>query len=190
MMPAKRFVSIALLALLAGCGKSGVANPPQSGASGPSSHMPARKAGFWIQTMTHDGKPGRMGEMRMCIDSATDAKLSMIGRQLGKAPCPRTVTRRADGAYSFISTCKMGRAGVITSRGVASGDFSSSYRVHSESDVSGARFGPMNGHHVTDVEGRYLGACPPGMAPGDITISAFKVNLHKLAGIGGALGLE
>ena len=73
-------------------------------------------------------------------------------------------------------------------KGAASGDFATSYHVHVESDVSGAAFAPMNGHHVTDIDGKWLGPCPAGMAGGDMEFGhGIRVSGGKLAGAAQAL---
>ena len=140
---------------------------------------PTRKAGLWIQTMTRDGKPTPMGAMRVCIDATTEARMSVFGRAAAGRVCARqSMSRGLDGAYHFSSTCRMGEAGTVTSNGTASGDFSSKYLVHSESDVAGSRFAPMNGHHVTEMQATWSGPCPPDMAPGDVVVGGFKMNLN------------
>ena len=81
-------------------------------------------------------------------------------------PSNHTIVRNADGSYTFTSTCDMGPAGKVSARGQASGDFSSVYRIRAESDVTGAAFAALNGHHVTEMEVAYVGRCPNGMKPG------------------------
>ena len=181
-------ISAAALALAA-CGKTDQAKTPSaSGAVAPASagpaSLPARKAGLWIQTMSRDGAAGRMGQMRICIDSATDAKMSMFGQKMGKSLCQgQSVSRGLDGAFSSTSTCSMGQGGTITSKGTVTGDFSSKYHVHSESDIAGASLAAMNGHHVTDIDGVYAGPCPADMAPGDISLAnGMKINAARFAG--------
>ena len=174
---------VAAATALGACGKS--AAPAAAG-----NHMPPRKAGLWIQTMIRDGHAGRWGEVRMCVDAQTDSELSMVGRALGRGPCERTVTRDTGGVYHFRSTCKLGENGIVSSSGTASGDFVSGYQVHTENDVAGAPFPPLNGHHITEVTGRYAGPCPAGLAPGDITFSSLKMNLNRLPLAQHALGLQ
>ena len=75
----------------------------------------------------------------------------------------------------------MGHAGTVTTTGVASGDFSSKYLVHSESDVTGSSIAAMNGHHVTEMQANWLGPCPANMTPGDVMVGGFKMNLNSMA---------
>ncbi len=194
-------ITMSVLAVLAGCGKpksggdANVATASTAPNAGPASqtnildHMPARKPGLWIQTMSQDGKAPHMGEMRMCLDASTDAKMSMMGRSVTNSLCHTAMSRGFDGVYHYSSTCKMGVAGAISSKGDITGDFSSAYRVHSESDMTGANSARVPSHHVTDVEAHYGGACPTGMVAGDMMIgNAIRFNINKMPSLGEAMG--
>ena len=191
-------IAAALLVGLAACGKpkteasAGGASAGSGGLSLPTSldHLPARKPGLWIQTMTRDGAPGRMGEIRMCLDAATDAKMSAIGKDVAGMPCRQTVSRGLDGTYSFNATCKMGAMGDITSKGVATGDFSTNYKIHSETDLTGSQLTRGHpAHHISDIEAHYAGACPANMVAGDVSLGgAMTVNVNKMPSMAAALG--
>ncbi|MGH7017101.1 MAG: DUF3617 domain-containing protein [Caulobacteraceae bacterium] len=174
---------LAVLALfaLAGCG----ARHGGVGASAPRSagQIPGRRAGLWEETISRDGRPlAEGGKLEICLDAATDAKVGIFGREAAGSLCrQRSVVRLANGDYRFSSTCTLGKAGVITSHGLASGDFSSSYRVDSESTVSGASIPPLNGHHRSLILARYAGPCSADMSPGDMLIDGdVKVNVNRL----------
>lgn len=144
---------------------------------------PARRIGLWEQTLSRDGaSPAMVGTLRVCIDAGSETDLSVFGTKLGKSLCrQRSVTRDSDGAYAFTSTCDMGEAGVATSAGTLTGDLSSHYQVHDESETTGAAVATMNGRHVTDINATWLGACPADMAGGDVILAnGMKVNLNKL----------
>ncbi len=147
------------------------------------SSFPARRAGLWEQTLLRDGRPlGPAGQTRYCLDAASDAPFGMLGRQAGGGACqPPTVNRSADGAISFASTCNLGAAGMITTHGVVSGDFSASYTVRSQSEVTGSSLPAMNGRHEIDVTAHYLGPCPAGMTPGDVVMNGgLRGNINRL----------
>jgi hypothetical protein len=131
-----------------------------------------------------------MGKVRMCIDAASETKLSLFGDRMGRGACrQRAVSRGLDGAYSFATTCDMGQAGVTTSKGTLSGDLSSAYRVHAESDVAGSSIASMNGHHVTEIAATWLGPCPAGMIAGDILMAnGMKINVTKIGATAAAVG--
>lgn len=134
-----------------------------------------------------------MGGMKICVDATTEAKASVFNHgaaaeRLTGAHCSApAVSRGIDGSYTFSSTCPMGSGGTLTTKGTASGDFSSAYHVHVETDVSGANY--PAGHHVMDMDGHWLGPCPAGMAAGDIELSnGMRINSGKLAGVAAAMG--
>jgi hypothetical protein len=169
--------AVVILATLAGCDK-----PAESAA------VPKRAPGLWEQVLTRDGKPGRLGGLKMCLDADADARMGVFGRHFAKGDCKHSITRDAQGAYRFSSTCRMEDGAVVISRGVATGDFKTAYRVRSDIDVTGAPFPPMNGPHEIEVSGHYVGPCPVGMRPGDVNLgSGLRVNLDRLPRIAGAL---
>jgi hypothetical protein len=188
-------VSAAMLALVA-CHKAPGADtgassgaPSSAGPTPASGTMPHRKPGLWEQTMSHDGKTNIVGKISMCLDATTDAQMSMFGERFRAAgDCQKSVNRGLDGSYAFTSTCKMGQAGTITSKGTVSGDFQSSYKVHSESDTSGAAFAAMNGHHVTEIDATWAGPCPAGVSPGDMTVNGMTMNINKMMAAGAGAG--
>ncbi|HLZ84051.1 MAG TPA: DUF3617 family protein [Caulobacteraceae bacterium] len=174
------FACLFALAALTGCGRID--------GDGSSAAAPSRKAGLWEQVLTRDGKPGRMGVLTLCVDAATDHEMGIFGRHVGKGDCERSVTRDAEGVYHFASTCTLSNGTLVKSMGTASGDFASGYKVHSEVNISGAPIEPMNGMHAIDITGRYEGACPAAMKPGDVSLgSGLKVNMDRLPQIASAV---
>ncbi len=177
---AARGMSALLFFALAGCVKPAGDTASQA--------PPSRKTGLWEQTFNRDGKPGRVGRLKVCLDDATDGKLSVFGRHFATGACQRQVTREAGGVYHFNSVCTVDNGAVIKTMGVAAGDFASGYKVHSEVNVTGAPFGPMNGIHVVDITARYDGPCPQGVKPGDVELgSGMKINISRLPQIAEAL---
>jgi hypothetical protein len=141
--------------------------------------------------MVRDGRPAPFGAVRICIDDATDAKMTMIGHAVSGSRCTRSVVKAPDGSVRFHSTCSFGRGGVVESSGAAWSDFSSAYHLHADSHVRGSIYRPANGPHVTDISASYVGPCPSDMTPGEIIIGpGIKVNLDRLplAGAAAALG--
>ena len=172
---------LAALAALAGCGK------PSDGDAAAS--PPVRKAGLWEQVITRDGKPGRFGVLKVCLDADADHKLGVFGRHFAKSDCQKSVTKDATGLYHFTSSCALPNGGSVKSMGTASGDFDSNYSVHSEVNVTGAPLEPVNGMHVVDLTGTYKGPCPSGMRPGDVNLgSGLTVNIDRLQQLAGVLG--
>lgn len=150
---------------------------------------PTRKAGLWQQAISRDGKAGRLGAIKLCVDAATDARMGVFGRHLAKSECQRSVSRDPSGLYRFSAVCNLNDGAVVRTIGTASGDFGADYRVHSELTISGSPFGPADGVHVLDITGHYLGACPADMKPGDVLLGpGMKVNIDRLPEIASAFG--
>ncbi len=150
-----------------------------------------RREGLWRQTVTRDGRTALFGQMQVCVDAATDARMTLIGHAVGGSRCTRATAPRPDGAIDFHAVCSFGRAGVIDSTGAVRSDFSSTYRLHAVSKVRGSIYSPMNGAHVTDISANYVGPCPSGMSPGEIIVGpGIKLNLDRvpIAGAAAALG--
>jgi|GEM_PF-6018627 len=150
-----------------------------------------RRAGLWRQTVVRDGRATPFGSMRVCVDAVTDAKMTMIGDAVGGSRCKSEAAKQPDGSIKFHSICSFGHAGLIDSQGAVWSNFSSTYRLHAESDVRGSLYSPLNGSHATDVTASYVGPCPSDMSPGEIIIGpGLKVNLNRLpiAGAAAAFG--
>lgn len=135
--------------------------------------FPAPRAGLWVVAMTTsparsgaDASGGR-GPVRACSDGTTPQQMGMRGMQ----GCDVRVAHGPGGSLVFSSDCHLGPDISVSSRGIAVGDFSSTYRVHMESDTQGAQVAEINGHRTTDITGTYAGACPANMPPGSVEIA-------------------
>lgn len=138
---------------------------------------PARKPGLWKQSMVAGG---RAMETSMCIDAATDRKLSAFGQQAG-ANCASMKVAPAAGGWTFNSVCTTPGGGQTATRGTARGDFSRRYTVKATSVTTGARMGMMNGTHAIDITATWAGACPAGVVPGDMMMpGGIKMNVLKM----------
>ena len=139
---------------------------------------PARKPGLWKQTMT---SAGRTMVSTICLDAATDRKMSAFGQQAGQQSCSKNAMMPVPGGWRFESVCSMGSSGTISAVGTASGNFQSRYVVKARSTTAGAKVAAMNGIHEMTLESVWSGACPPGTVPGDMTMpGGMKMNILKL----------
>jgi len=188
------FLIVSAALALTACQKapSGSAPTPSSKPADTPASAPQRRAGLWSQTFNRDGKAAPMGAMKICVDAATEAKASVFSHDAdakGLDKCSqKSMSRSPDGGYAFSSTCPLPGGGTMVTHGQASGDFANGYRVHVESDVTNAAYGPMNGHHVTEMQGQWLGPCPAGMSGGDMELAnGMRISGGKLAGAAAAL---
>jgi len=146
--------------------------------------LPTPRAGLWRESVLRDGHGlALIGEVRACLDADARSRLTAVGGRADNKLCQNpAVTRDADGAYHFSSTCDMGPGGRMSTQGILTGNLAQRYRIHSQTDTRGAVLSSMNGRHVTDIEADYLGACPAGMAAGDVIIAnGVKVNMNRLS---------
>ena len=176
----------AVLALSA-CHKTPTATTAGAeGHSAPTTTFPHRRAGLWEQTVSADGKPAIMGALKVCVDATSEARASLFGHNMGKtekSTCGAPeISHGPNGDLNFSSTCPLRDGTVIVTKGTASGDFSSAYHVHLQTDVTGAKLAAMNGLHTNDIEGKWLGPCPPGMTGGDMELAnGMKVGHQSLS---------
>jgi hypothetical protein len=142
---------------------------------------PSRRSGLWEQTVLRDGKVSHGYAFQICLDKARQDRSWVFGDTGAAEHCERQISRGADGAYRFASSCRLGGQAVLTSTGVATGDFVSRYEVRSVLTVTGAPFAELDGRHEVQLVGRYRGACPTGMAPGQISLGrGLKVDARRL----------
>ena len=189
-------------AALSACNKPAApsAPSPATDASGPAH----QRAGLWQTSIRVDGHASPMA-MTLCVDAAMAAKsqafhpsgaASLAQTSHCQAPPP---TRNLDGSYSVAFTCPMPGGGQSASKLSASGDWANGYHMHTETDTTGAPIAAENGHHVTDIDGKWLGPCPEGMAGGDMQLpGGMKISggkaaaaarmLHGLTGGGSSSG--
>lgn len=141
---------------------------------------PRRKPGLWSQTVSTSGMTQTM---KLCLDEATEAKMTVWGQQAGKDLCAKNQVTPAPGGWSFASECDMGSAGKIVTTGSATGDFNAKYVVKATSVTTGASMAQANGTHAMEMTGTWEGACPAHMKPGDMTLpNGMTMNIANLPG--------
>lgn len=184
-----RVLSIVCLSVLtlAACNRGDEAEQPAEGpvAAPPVAPSvptrPIRKPGLWETSASVEGLDA-VQTVRLCLDAATDERLSLAGGQAGAAQCRNSQTREADGSWRFSSACDMGSGGTVTTVGTATGDFSSRYTVTADSTTSGAAVPQMNRSQRVTVQAAWRGACPADMKPGDLSVPG--VGVISLSGAG------
>ena len=153
------------------------ASAPATGPIGP----PKRKPGLWTQTVTSQGSTQTM---KLCLDEATEAKLTVWGGQATAEMCPKNNFTRTPTGYAFDSECNMGGAAKIVTKGVATGDFNSKYVIKATSVTTGSPMQQANGTADMEMTGTWDGACPAGMKAGDMTLpGGVTMNINQIAGM-------
>ena len=175
------------LAALAACSKSPPAAPAASAESAPAAALaaklpspaalfakPQRKPGLWQVSMSMSSGRGMHFGGEICVDAETDKASSFADSPVSSKSCSGGQFRPTAGGVEFDSTCKL-EDRTVTSHGMATGDFSSSYTVDVTSHMDPPLPG-MNGDSKTHMEAHWLGPCKPGQVPGHMTM--------KMGGLG------
>lgn len=140
--------------------------------------LPARKAGLWDVTMTMPGMPGPMGAQH-CVDPATDAAMQRQAMQADPSQkCTQKSFKRTATGYEIEAECVSAEGKAAMTMRVA-GDFSKAYEMDSTMRFDPPRRGQREMTMKTTA--RHAGACPAGMAPGQIRMAG-------MPGMGGGSG--
>ena len=142
--------------------------------------MPRRKPGLWSHTVATGGATQAM---KVCLDSDTDAKMSIWGQATSKDMCAKNAVSPIAGGWRFESECDLGgAAGKSTTWGTVRGDLSSSYVVEASSTTTGASMAQANGTHDMTLTARWEGPCPASMNGGDVQLpGGMTINMETLA---------
>jgi hypothetical protein len=134
--------------------------------------MPARKPGLWEINTTQSGSPTDVSRLR--IDAPTKANLMAKANAATKEICSRHDTHREGDAITEDSVCnpmssRMTTHAVTTFHGDSA--YTRIYTSHYDP--------PFTGKTETNMtqEGKWLGACEPGMKPGDFFTHGKKLNV-------------
>src|SRR5258706_5730862 len=126
---------------------------------------PRRKSGLWEVSMSMPQMPAPMVS-RQCVDEKTD-DLGKSASRGGTQKCSKQGVRREGGNVIVESVCQV-EGSTATTRGVFSGDFSSTYK----GEMTTRFVPPLHGTAESKMsfQARHTGACAPGQKPGDISI--------------------
>ena len=147
--------------------------------------LPHRKPGLW-EIVTTDAASKRAPMIqRMCLDRETDALLNKMGMSAGQQACAKNDVHVSGNRVTVHAVCDMGST-QLTSDGVITYSGDSSYR----NEMHGKFQPPMAGLAETHTvqEGKWTGACPADMKPGDVVMSQgpggreMKMNLRSMLG--------
>lgn len=140
--------------------------------------MPRRKAGLWDIAMQMDGKSGAgLPSMKSqhCVDEKSDEAMQRKGMAGGdgKSDCKQTSMKRIAGGVEIAAECKNAE-GTTSVLSKVTGDMASSYTVDNTMTFNPPRHGMSTAHMV--MKASYGGACPAGMAPGEIRAGGMTLN--------------
>ncbi len=147
---------------------------PYDSFSGPGKlDFPRRRPGLWEIRNSASEQLG-VPPVHFCVGDQTDTTERHLDRQTGKkGACNTGPFKRSGISWMAESVCKDARTTVV-SQSIASGDFQSRYRI----DTLVFYSPPLANNKREDkeyIEARYLGPCPDGQKPGDLTIPGMGV---------------
>jgi hypothetical protein len=169
---------------LAACQPSGGEKAPSAEtAAAPTAATPAgpprRKPGLWTQTMSTEGMTQ---SSKICLDEATEAKMTIWGQQMGDEICAKNAVTPTAGGWKIETECDFGEMGKNVTTGTVTGDFSSRYVMKATTTTTGAKMVQANGTQSMEMTATWEGACPADMKPGDMTLpGGMKMNLNDIA---------
>lgn len=145
---------------------------------------PTRKSGLWQTTVTMDqGLPPLT--MKECVDEATDAEMMKMATDTSKSSggvCSKNEFKKTASGFETESDCSMAGSSIV-SKGIFTGDFTTSYKGEVLATMKPAPFG--NGTSKTTITATYLGTCTAGMRPGDVIMAdGMKMNIKTAAAQG------
>jgi hypothetical protein len=136
---------------------------------------PHRKSGLWQVTITMQNSPMPPMTSKYCIDQATETALLNTSQGMMRESCSKRDVHVMGGTGTIDTVCKFGKYTQTAHTAVTfTGD--SAYRSQTLSHMSPAM--PYGGaDHMTSVDARWTGPCPPSMKPGDM-IMANGMRMH------------
>jgi hypothetical protein len=129
--------------------------------------LPHRKAGLWEIVSTNVGAKRPLMTQRLCLDRETDALLNKMGLAASQQACAKSEMIVTGNRATLHVVCNFGRSQLI-SDGVVTYSGDSSYR----NEIHGRLEPPMAGSGDTHTvqDGKWIGACPAHMKPGDLVM--------------------
>ena len=144
--------------------------------------MPPMKPGLWESTTSVNvGGVAKSGpKATICVNAAVQ-KLMLANSQRVGALCDKNTTRRDGNQYIAESECSA-NGSTLKSKSVATFTGDTAFRVDSSSTVTQppSSTGGISTSSAIQ-EARYVGPCPAGMRPGDITSGGRTMNMAGIA---------
>jgi hypothetical protein len=153
---------------------AGVAGVVFTGSAVAAEEFPKRKAGLW--EMKTSGGPVGSRTVQQCIDAATDDLLRIRSNE--GQNCSRPVVERDGARYKVRSNCDSnGVKSTVDGEYTMSGDSEYTGDMKMTFDPPMAGVSEMN----MKMEGKWVGACKPGMKPGDMVMQGMpKLNVLEM----------
>ena len=138
--------------------------------------LPHQKPGLWQQSFTTGTT--KISD-QVCLDAASEAKLSAFGSQMQNKLCrSQTVSRTGAKSWSVISICELKPGSKTTTHVEITGDFNSKFTAVMNVSTAGAPLDTAHNTQRTIFTTTWLGPCKAGQKGGDVIMSnGVKVNV-------------
>ena len=113
-------------------------------------------------------------------DASTDAEMFKMGMNAAQGMCDKPLVSRSGNTVTIDSACKMGEMHTTTHTVTR---FTSDVAYHTEADTTMQP--PVAGRGQSKViqDGKWVGACPADMQPGDLSMAnGMKMNVKQMLG--------
>jgi hypothetical protein len=166
------FLLIGSIAALAACSKPAPKTP-----EAPPSHKsvaaflgrPHPKPGLWRTSIDADAGPGVRMTGELCLDESTEDAAFSGAPRWSKGDCQKVAfSPGPGGGVAFTTTC-LAKGRTVTSQGVATGDFNSSYAMDVTTKVDPPIHGALGQMH-TRIQATWTGPCRTGQRPGQLSM--------------------
>jgi hypothetical protein len=131
--------------------------------------LPDLKPGLWQVVTTNPGQKNSV--VKNCIDENTTKSLFQQSQKLMGGMCSQFDMSKSGDKYISEAKCQIGPMKMFV-KSTMEGNFQDSYTVSTYSKMDPPMMG-MGEQESTGV-GKYLGACPADMKPGDVQIEGGK----------------
>jgi hypothetical protein len=145
--------------------------------------FPEHKPGLWEMTITTAGSPSGPITERICLDASTDQLLYKFSAGMNKKMCSKMEMHGSGGKVVVDTVCHIANT---TATGHSVTTFVGNTATHTEAS---SHYEPamMGKTDTTSTQGgKWLGACPADMKPGDLVMSnpamphPMKMNLNDV----------
>ncbi len=138
--------------------------------------LPHQKPGLWQQSFSSGTT--KISD-QVCLDAASEAKLSALGSQVQNKLCPsRTVSHSGANSWNIVSVCELKPGSKTTTHVAITGDFNSKFTAVMSVTTAGAPLDAARNAQQTVFSTTRLGPCKPGQRGGDVIMSnGVKVNV-------------
>jgi len=140
--------------------------------------IPVLKSGLWELSRSTSQQPEAKRVTEMCLDESVQADMREFGLGVAKELCSKSDRRVEGNRLTIDAVCKLG-ATTMTAHSVMT--FSGNTAYHT--DGSATYDPPMLNlsESKSSIDAKWVGECPPGQQPGDITLeSGQKINIKSM----------